>query len=754
MPTSFGTNLRFSPKPEKVLEEFTFDGGLKTDFHETKLAPNESPDLANITFNDTGSIKTRNGYLRYSNDEVTAASDQSNTGSSTATVTLDSAGDYAAETFQLGSTKNITQVNLYLAMTNANEEQYVRAEIWSTSTTPSAMLTQSQILLVSGTSETTYKFRFREPYSLTGSTSYAIVVKPFVRGSTSATVKSFVVHRTGNVYGSGAAYTSTDAGVTWSAISSADLKFDVLTSTTNLGSTGLIRYYNSTGVQQLFAKFGTSLYRGNDNTGALTAITLGSGVSLTSANFIDWTIDNDTLLVVDGTNKIQKYSGSTNSNYSTGTITATNASATVTGSGTSWNTVTNAIAGEYIQMPDGKWYKITAIASDTSLTIEVSYQGSTLSGQTYNISPWGEVQGRLDSTAPSGLVRPTGSFIANHINRIWVLQNNALYFSTLDTTVSGEHFNDFDTSNNAGQINIPAGKGDNGTGLYSINGSLYVFQRNAIWVLLGSSPANFELRNVSNEIGLIDKRTIVEYDAYLIFYSGKDIYIFDGSNLKNLTANRVNTTISEFGSKTNPAATLWGSTYILSFTVSGGSYNSKSIFYDIVNDKFGIHEGVFASAWSNWNGGTDNGEVYFASSNQGTIYKWDTGGHDDGYEIETRYNTPSLGLGVNMNDKVIKKVYLQQIGLGDWDLTVNQIADITGDTTISTINLLAGSTSLWDVAVWDVDVWSDEASLITTRINEFQGTGKYFKYEFSQIGYNEGVEILGLNVTTRVRKLN
>lgn len=754
MPLSFQRRIKFAPKPEKILEEFNFDGGLFTDAHETKPKSNQSPDLANVVFNDSGSIKTRNGYLRYNTTPVGAASDQANTGASAGTVEIDDTTDQVAQTFQPSGAISVVQVDLYLAMQTANEEQYVQVQLWSTSGgAPSAILTNGtgQIKLVSGTSETAYNFRFRQPVSLSAATTYAIVLKPFIRGSTQA-VNDVLVHRTGAAYANGQVYTSVDTGLNWSAAGN-DLKF-VVYGGGDTGCTGLLRYYNSSSVKQLIAKFGTSLYRGNDVSGAMTAITLGSGVSLTAANFIDWTVVNDTLLLVDGTNKIQKYRGSTNANYTTGTVSVTNGSTTVTGSGTTWTTSTNAETGEYIKLPDGKWYKITVITDNTHLTIERSYQGSDSSGQSYTISPWGEVQGKLNTaTLPASLVRPTPQYIASHINRVWTLEDNALRFSALDTSITEEHFNDWDTANNAGQINIVADKGDTGTGLYSINGKLCVFQKHSIWVLLGSSPANFELRNVSNEIGLSDRRTLIEYDAYLIFFSGKDIYLFDGTNLRNLTSNRIHNLIAEWSNTTSLSATLWDNRYVLSYTPSGGSANSQAIFYDIPRDIFGKLEDVYASAWSVWDGGNDTGQVYFGSSNQGSIYRWDTGGHDDGYQITTRYNTPSLGLNANMNDKIVKKVYLQQIALGDWNMTVNQYSNITAETTSSSVNLSTGTGALWDVAQWDVDEWPDESSLITTRITEFQGTAKYFKYEFSQTGYNEGVEILGLNITARTRRL-
>lgn len=756
MPTQFQQNIRFKNVPESIVEEFKFVGGLVTDAHETKLDSSQSPDLANITFNDTGSIKTRNGSLRYNGDPIGSAADQSNTGASTGSLAIDAVGDYVAQTFQASGAVSTVQVDVYMAMQTVGQEQYVRAELWATSGgSPSALLTngEGQVKLISGTSETAYNFRFRLPVSLSAATTYAIVMKPFVRGSTQTVNQVNVYHR-GSTYANGQVYTSVDSGLAWTGDATKDLRF-VVYSGGNTGGTGLIRYYTDTGIQQLLAKVGASLYRGNDGTGAMTAITFPSGVSLGAAGVVDWTISNNTLLVVDRNNRIKKYRGSTNSNYTTGTITATNGSATVTGSGTTWGTTTNAEVGEYIQLPDSKWYKITNIANNTSLTIEISYQGSTLAGQSYVISPWGEVQGKLStSTAVGSLVRPTPHFIENHINRIWALEGNTLRFSSLDTSVTEEHFNDWDTSNNAGAIIIPSGKGDTGTGLYSLNNSLFVFQRRAIWRVYGNSPANFELRNVTNEIGMIDKRTLVEWNDVLVFLSDKGVYLFDGSNLRNITDGVINNTLNSWANKTSPAATLWENRYLISNTPAGGSSNSEGYCYDLTRGVWGKVEGVSAGYWSNWNGGSDTGQVYFISSNQGSIYRWDIGGNDDGYPIETRYYTPSLGFKSGMNDKAIKKYYIQQIALGDWDMSVSQYSDInTTITTGSSINLSAGTTSMWDVAQWDEDVWSAEGSLLTTRVAEFQGLAKYFKFLIQQEGYDEGIEVLGMTATARNRRL-
>lgn len=751
MPTSFQQPINFRPKNPTRVDEFNFSGGLVTDIHETKLDLSQSPEEYNVTFNESGSIKTRNGYTRYNNDPQGASSDQSNFGTSTGTLALDDQNKFIAQTFQPSGEIECLQVDLSLAMDSSGESQRIRVELQDTSSSePDSTLSQSQIKNIDGNSEATYSFRFRQPQTLSSGTTYAVVIKPITQGSVTS-VNQVNVHHTGDDYASGNVLTSTDSGENWTADSAKDLKFRVY-SGGDTGGTGLLRFYGPSGVQQLIAKIGNTLYRGNDSTGALASITLGSGNNLNTANHFDWTVANGTLLLVDGDNNIQKYRGSTKSNYSDGTIDVNNGSSSVTGNSTSWNA--NVETGEYIKLPDDKWYKITAVGSDTSITVEVDYQGSDASTESYTISPWGEVQGDLNrSESPSSLVTPAPDYIANHKSRIWTFKGNSLKFSALDLSIDGEHFNDWDTSNNAGEILISTRGGDTGTGLYSLGNSLYVFMRHSIWRVYGNSPANFEVRNVTQEIGLLDKRTLVEYNDTLTFLSDEGIYMFDGSNLKNISEGVINTHINSWANKTSPEAVLWDNAYLISYTPSGGNVNSEALFYDYDKQIFGKITNLYADSWSVWFGGTDNGEIHFISSNQGSIYKWDIGSNDDGYEIDTYYETPSIGFGANVNEKTMKRFYLQQLARGDYTMRTTMVQDIGGDEDTDEIDLNPGTNSLWDEASWDEDVWSSEGDVVTTRLSTFQGSAKYFKFKFEESGHDTGINILGMTSEVRTRRL-
>jgi hypothetical protein len=71
--------------------------------------------------------------------------------------------------------------------------------------------------------------------------------------------------------------------------------------------------------------------------------------------------------------------------YDTGTVSVTNGSTAVIGSGT--NFISGAQIGEAFYGPDGRLYEIQAIVSATSLTLADPYLGSTQSGQAYKIVP-------------------------------------------------------------------------------------------------------------------------------------------------------------------------------------------------------------------------------------------------------------------------------------------------------------------------------------------------------------------------------
>jgi hypothetical protein len=95
--------------------------------------------------------------------------------------------------------------------------------------------------------------------------------------------------------------------------------------------------------------------------------------------------------------------------YKTGTVSVTLNSNAVIGAGTSF--IANSRVGDAFRGPDGGWYEVTNIASDTALSISPNYQGSTNSSGVYALAP---MQGYVKDSADAlrALVNTYGTKLA------------------------------------------------------------------------------------------------------------------------------------------------------------------------------------------------------------------------------------------------------------------------------------------------------------------------------------------------------
>lgn len=113
--------------------------------------------------------------------------------------------------------------------------------------------------------------------------------------------------------------------------------------------------------------------------------------------------------------------------YSTGTVTISNASSVVTGTGTSF--LNNTRIGDAFLAPDGKWYEVINVISNTVLSIDPPYLGSPVSLQPYKIVP---VQGYVKSSADT-----LNQITADLVDRLDAIDNLDQYeLSYLDGVTS------------------------------------------------------------------------------------------------------------------------------------------------------------------------------------------------------------------------------------------------------------------------------------------------------------------------------
>ena len=95
--------------------------------------------------------------------------------------------------------------------------------------------------------------------------------------------------------------------------------------------------------------------------------------------------------------------------YKSGTVSVTQNSNAVIGAGTAF--LSNARVGDAFRGPDGGWYEVINIASDTALAISPNYQGATNAAGVYALAP---MQGYVKDSADAlrSLVNQYGAKLA------------------------------------------------------------------------------------------------------------------------------------------------------------------------------------------------------------------------------------------------------------------------------------------------------------------------------------------------------
>ena len=74
------------------------------------------------------------------------------------------------------------------------------------------------------------------------------------------------------------------------------------------------------------------------------------------------------------------------SQYKTGTVSVTNGSATIEGTGTAFNSG-NVVAGDiFTVVGDNAWYEVASVTDADTLVLTANYAGTTASGASYAIT--------------------------------------------------------------------------------------------------------------------------------------------------------------------------------------------------------------------------------------------------------------------------------------------------------------------------------------------------------------------------------
>lgn len=212
------------------------------------------------------------------------------------------------------------------------------------------------------------------------------------------------------------------------------------------------------------------------------------------------------------------YAGSQKSAvYNTGTVGLTNGSTTVTGSGTTWNTLVDA--GMLLQRANERVYRVASIDSTTQLTLAEPYEGVTGAGVAYTLSPL--------YTITAADPYPDSEVYAVAQNRLVWAENNLLRFAPLQSGFPNNHAAHVATD----EWELP----EPIVGLAEVSANLLVFTTAGIWVLQGigfgivdqAGNPQQRLAKLSDHV-LLEGCGLAYWEQSLIAPFTDGIYLLDG----------------------------------------------------------------------------------------------------------------------------------------------------------------------------------------------------------------------------------
>lgn len=247
--------------------------------------------------------------------------------------------------------------------------------------------------------------------------------------------------------------------------------------------------------------------------------------------------------------------------------------------------------------------------------------GPATDGKTWQLEYDGDEGDPLAVTDISGGDVPEASYSMLHKGRRFTVgRGRDVEFSDLNQYVTFGEDSTFKVSGD----DAGTGRRDNPgfvQGMVSFEDTLTIFLSNSVWLLTGSTPENFRLRQVQTTIGNARSWTLERTEQGVLTYSGSQIqdrgvYLFTGNG-----AQKVSTPVDEFFRSLRPnVATFSADRYILAMNQSELD-DTQLLIYDLGGRRWTTMDGYRKGAVTQ--GGSllisDQGAIYSLAPNDSLV---------------------------------------------------------------------------------------------------------------------------------------
>jgi hypothetical protein len=305
---------------------------------------------------------------------------------------------------------------------------------------------------------------------------------------------------------------------------------------------------------------------------------------------------------------------------------------------------------------------------------------------------------------------------------------------------------DFSGGSSAVEIDV----GDTVTGLKRFRDVLYIFCRNTIWRLAGTTTADFAIVGVSRAIGCVSHDSIQEVGGDLIFLSQDGLRSLAATERigdvdLGLVSRQIQPFLNEFSAnatEANITSCIVPSKSQYRMFMNDGSVtdddNVQGVLGRLVAERsyeWAILEGFNATCCASAYFSTGVENVVFGHANDGYIYKMESGNDFDGRAVKYIYETPDLVISDSLFRKILQRLTVYTQLSGDAQIGVQCLLDFNEENVLqpaTKVLSFTGSQALYGTAVYGTDTYSS----ITFKVFKRNLVGSCFQVKFKFSGQN------------------
>lgn len=206
------------------------------------------------------------------------------------------------------------------------------------------------------------------------------------------------------------------------------------------------------------------------------------------------------------------------------------------------------------------------------------------------------------------------------------VNQNVMFYSGFSNAPSDVWFSEIgspETIYSDNQFEVRTNDGDRIMGHKAYNNTVVVFKEESFHKVIGSTPEDFQLVELSTEFGALSNSAIIEYDEKLLFLDRKGIVEYDGAGWR-IISNQ----IDEIFRRMNLSAAKEKATAVhhnyrnqvwFGIPVDGSTQNNLTVVYDYLVNAWTFFDGYNASAYA-FIKGAENKPTAWRGSPSGMVY--------------------------------------------------------------------------------------------------------------------------------------